>query len=62
MSTFTHSSYDEAQKALQANKRIGSSMLVTWDAGDGWTGEGYFCSQRNRIVTAAVNSSGFKVC
>lgn len=47
---FTHSSYDEGRKQLARNKRAKDSTLVTWDAGDGWRGEGYYCPRRNRIV------------
>jgi hypothetical protein len=58
--TFTHGSYAEAQKALKANKRIGSSASVTWDAGDGFTGVGYYCPRRNRIIVCA-EQDGFKI-
>jgi hypothetical protein len=57
---FTHASYAEAQKALAANKRSGSSVRVTWDAGDGWTGAGYFCPRRQRIITTA-EKDGFVI-
>ena len=50
MRMFTHDSYESAQRALRANKRGNVSTLVTWDAGGGWRGEGYYCSSRNRIV------------
>ena len=49
--TFTHTSYAEAQAQLKRNKRNGITNLVTWDAGDGWKAEGYFCPRRNRIIT-----------
>ena len=58
--TFTHASYAEAQKALKANKRSGSSAQVTWDAGDGWKGVGYYCPRRNRIIVCA-EQDGFKI-
>ena len=58
--TFTHASYAEAQKALKANKRTGSTVSVTWDAGDGWKGVGYFCPRRNRIIQA-VEKNGFRL-
>jgi hypothetical protein len=51
--TFTHASYAEAQAALAANQRSGDGARVTWDAGDGWTGAGYYCSRRRRIITTA---------
>lgn len=47
---FTHDSYESAQVALRANKRRGVSTLVTWDAGDGWRGEGYYCPRRDRVI------------
>ena len=50
---FSHESYSAAMAALRANKRARCEHLVTWDAGDGWRGEGYYCSRRNRIVTCA---------
>ena len=56
--TFTHASYAEAQKALKANKRTGSTASVTWDAGDGWKGVGYYCPRRNRIIQVA-EKNGF---
>ena len=50
---FSHESYDAAMAALRVNKRARCEHLVTWDAGDGWRGEGFYCSRRNRIVTCA---------
>jgi len=47
---FTHSSYAEGMRQLARNKRAKDSTLVTWDAGDGWRGEGYYCPRRNRVV------------
>ena len=51
--TFTHPTYAAAQAALAANKRSRSSERVTWDAGDGWTGAGYYCPRRRRVITTA---------
>ena len=58
--TFTHASYAEAQKALKANKRTGNTAIVTWDAGDGWKGVGYYCSRRNRLIQA-IEKNGFRL-
>lgn len=55
---FTHDSYTSAQAQLKRNKRNNDSSLVTWDAGDGWTGEGYYCTWRKRIINHA-RKNGF---
>ena len=59
--TFTHPTYAAAQAALAANKRSGNGERVTWDAGDGWTGAGYWCARRKRIITTA-EKDGFVLC
>lgn len=48
---FTHDSYQAAQDQLKRNKRNNDGTLVTWDAGDGWTAEAYWCDRRKRIIT-----------
>jgi hypothetical protein len=48
---FTHSSYAEGMRQLARNERAKDSTLVTWDAGEGWRGEGYYCPRRGRIFT-----------
>ena len=50
----THTSYSEAMKALEAYKAQKNSILVTWDAGNGWTGKGYWCNRRRRIITSVA--------
>lgn len=49
---FTHSSYADGMRQLARNKRAKDSTLVTWDAGDGWRAEGYYCPRRKRVVVA----------
>ena len=46
----THTTYEAAMKQLKRNKRNNDTTLVTWDAGSGWTAEGYYCTWRKRIV------------
>lgn len=57
---FTHDSYASAQAQLKRNKRNNDGSLVTWDAGDGWTAEGYYCTRRKRIVSL-IRQNGFTV-
>jgi hypothetical protein len=47
---FTHVSYAAGMRQLNENRRRRCEDLVTWDAGDGWRAEGFYCSWRNRIV------------
>lgn len=54
---YTHNSYQEAQTQLKRNKRNKSTNVVTWDAGDGWTARGYWCTWRNRIITETTNGN-----
>jgi hypothetical protein len=61
MTTYTHASYNEAMRQLQRNKRTNDQSLLTWDAGDGWTGKGYWCPRRGRIIVKTVSASGFEV-
>jgi hypothetical protein len=53
--------YSEAQIILKRNQRNKSEEVVTWDAGDGWKGEGRYCNRTKRIVTVAINPAGFRV-
>jgi len=61
MNTNTLQSYKSAQSQLAANKRNNSSALVTWNAGDGFIGNGYWCAQRKRIITSVITSSGHQI-
>jgi hypothetical protein len=54
---FTHDSYDSAMRQIAENRRANVETLVTWDAGDGWRGEGYWCSRRRRLVIGARSLS-----
>lgn len=54
-------SYKEAQIILKRNQRTKSEEIITWDAGDGWTGRGQYCNRRKRIVTVSINPAGFEV-
>lgn len=56
--TSTPNSYASAKKQLESNKRLNISNLVTWDAGDGFVGRGYWCSTRQRIITEVITPSG----
>jgi hypothetical protein len=60
MTTFTHTTYAEAQAQLKRNKRNNDQTMVTWDAGDGWTAEAYWCVRRKRIVTQTTKN-GFTI-
>ena len=53
--------YTEAMEELKRNKRNNSSTLVLWDAGDGFTGEGYWCPQRKRIITMVRTTDGITI-
>lgn len=57
----THPTYEAAQKALKEYKRQGRTTSVSWAIGGGWTGRGYFCPRRGRIITVAVNAEGVEV-
>ncbi len=61
MSTFTHTSYPEAQAQLKRNKRNNDESLVTWDAGDGYVAQAHWCARRNRIVSQTITPSGFVI-
>ena len=50
---FSCESFQLALVQLRKNRRAKCESLVTWDAGDGWRGEGYYCARRNRIVMCA---------
>jgi hypothetical protein len=54
---FTHGSYADGYRQLEINRRVGDSTLVTWDAGDGWRGEGYYCPRRRRVILATRSLS-----
>lgn len=60
MTTFTHTTYTEAQTQLKRNKRNNDQTMVTWDAGDGWKAEAYWCARRKRIVTQTTKN-GFTI-
>jgi hypothetical protein len=61
MESTTLQTYTSAQTQLAANKRNNNSALVTWNAGDGFTGNGYWCAQRKRIITSVITSSGHQI-
>ena len=50
--------YTTAMVELKRNARARITNLVTWDAGDGFIGRGYFCDQRNRIITECITPTG----
>jgi hypothetical protein len=53
--------YAEAQRLLQQLKRAKSEEIVTWDAGEGWTAEAYYCNWRRRIVAVSINPEGMRI-
>jgi hypothetical protein len=57
----TTTTYTEAQAILKRNKRNKCEHVVTWDAGDGWKGRGYYSIRMNRIITVAISPTGFEV-
>jgi hypothetical protein len=57
--TFTHPSYQAAIKDLKARKE--KAGLATWDAGEGNTGEGYWCTRRNRQIVTLITKEGFRI-
>jgi hypothetical protein len=48
------SSYSEAQRLMRANP----GRSVSWDAGDGWTSLGYYCTRRRRCIVSSSNAKG----
>ena len=57
--TFTHASYASALATLKARKSAAGT--VSWDAGEGWRGEAFYCERRKRVVTTSVNPDGMRV-
>lgn len=55
----TATNYSEAQAILKRNKRTKNEEVVTWDAGDGWTAQAFYCKQRNRIISTTISPAGF---
>lgn len=60
--TFTHSTYADAMKQLRQYQRTNAAnLVVTWDAGDGFTGRGYYCDWRKRIITETITPAGHSI-
>lgn len=55
-SKYTHGSYAEALKDVK--KRKDPNFLARWDAGEGWTGEAYYCNFRKRVAQRSINPEG----
>jgi hypothetical protein len=53
--------YNSAMIVLKRNARKGITDLLTWDAGEGFVGRGYYCADRKRIVTDCVTPSGIVI-
>lgn len=47
---YTHTTYAAAMEQLERNKRSKDTSIVRWDAGMGYTSEGYYCPSKKRIV------------
>jgi hypothetical protein len=47
---YTHTTYAAAMEQLKRNKRNKVTTMVSWDAGSGYTSEGYYCQSQKRIV------------
>lgn len=52
-------SYTTAMSTLKARK--GDAGTLTWDAGEGWKGEAFWCPRRRRIVQFSVNPHGDRI-
>ena len=52
----THSSYREAIAYVEKTK-----SSARWDAGEGWTGEAYYCRARRRVVQVSINPEGMRI-
>lgn len=47
---YTHTTYAAAKEQLERNKRSKDTSIVRWDAGMGYTSEGYYCPSTKKIV------------
>ena len=47
-------SYAAAQRWAKRNP----NRIVQWDAGEGWTSEGFWCPRRQRFICSASNGKG----
>lgn len=55
----THTSYAAAIADL--GKKREKAGVCRWDAGDGYTSEGYYCPRRKRAVVTLIAPNGVRV-